>query len=278
MAASKEQAPRMALSPMENLGVGALGGALEVSIQMPILTFKFCVQEGRALPTSAAGWYRGVGVQAGTVAPITAIQMMVNGFLGKVALRGDVRELTDQEKIVTAFGAGAISALVYSPVDLVTIQQQKLAKNPLATLKHLVNNHGVSSLLRGFSACAVRESIYTAGYLGLAPVATSALCEKVAFFQDKPFAAGFTGACFAGTLAALLTHPADTAKTCVQSDMMGTQWASARAVVPKLIAEGGIGSLYKGGLARTVRLCGAFFICMTLREYAIDVKTEQAKR
>jgi hypothetical protein len=72
------QQPRVPLSPLENLAVGALGGALETCLQMPIITYKFCVQEGRALPRNASGWYRGVFVQASTVAPITAIQFMVN--------------------------------------------------------------------------------------------------------------------------------------------------------------------------------------------------------
>ena len=115
---------RAQLSPVENVAVGAFGGALETCLQMPVLTFKFCTQEGRALPTSVAGWYRGVGVQAGTVAPITAIQMMVNGLFQGLALRGEKRALTDWEQIYTAAGAGATSALVYSPVDLTTISEE----------------------------------------------------------------------------------------------------------------------------------------------------------
>ena len=127
-------------------------------------------------------------------------------------------------------------------------------------------------------ACATREAIYTAGYLGLAPVVTRALSDEVEFFADRPFAAGLTGACFAGTLAALLTHPVDTAKTCVQADMRGATHRSAITTLPRLVREGGLRSLYKGGLARTARLCGAFFVCMTLREKAIDWKTEQEAR
>ena len=72
---------RVPLSPLENLSVGAFGGALETCLQMPILTYKFCVQEGRPLPTSFAGWYRGVFIQASTVAPITALQFMVSDKL-----------------------------------------------------------------------------------------------------------------------------------------------------------------------------------------------------
>ena len=105
--------------------------------------YKFVKQEGRPLPTTAKGWYRGVFVQSSTVAPITAIQMMVNGILGKSneVLRGEKRELTDLETIGTACGAGIVSALVYSPVDLTTIQQQKLNMNPIDTIKHIARTH-----------------------------------------------------------------------------------------------------------------------------------------
>lgn len=54
--------------------------------------------------------------------------------------------------------AGGISSLLYSPVDLVVIQQQKLGLNsPMATIQSITSNHGVAGLMRGFSACVVRE-------------------------------------------------------------------------------------------------------------------------
>lgn len=266
---------RVSLSPLENLAVGAAGGCLETSLQMPLLTYKFCVQESRALPNTLAGWFRGVGVQAGTVAPITAIQMLVNGFIGDMVLRGENRELFPLEKIGVAATAGAISAIVYNPVDLTTIQQQKLVMRPVATVQHLVRTYGVKCLFRGFSSMAARESIYTAGYLGCSQVFTQQIKKSIPFFHEKPFAASLLGACTAGTLAALLTHPIDTAKTCVQSDMLGTKFCTARKTIPRLVSEGGIQALYKGGLARTARLCGAFFIVMSLQEFALSVKQKQ---
>jgi hypothetical protein len=276
-ASPKAAAVRAQLSPFENVAVGAVGGALETCLQMPVLTFKFCTQEGRPVPTSLAGWYRGVGVQAGTVAPITAIQMMVNGLFQGLALRGEKRALTDWEQIYTAAGAGATSALVYSPVDLTTIQQQKLSLNPVSTLSHVVKHHGVQGVFRGFMSCASREAVYTAGYLGAAPV-ISAQLVKLDAFKDRQFAAGLCGACIAGTAAAMVTHPIDTAKTCMQSDMAGTTYSSARAALPKLYADGGVRAFYRGGAARTVRVCGAFFVCMTIRDYAVDYKTTREQQ
>ena len=66
--------------------------------------YKFVKQEGRPLPTTAKGWYRGVFVQSSTVAPITAIQMMVNGILGNIVLRGEKRELQGVELSVRIEG------------------------------------------------------------------------------------------------------------------------------------------------------------------------------
>ena len=294
---------RVPLSPMENLMVGAVGGALETSLQMPILTYKFCLQEGRALPTTLPGWYRGVAVQAGTVAPITAIQFCVNGLLQKMVRlvrpppppppptehtttattttttnNKDTRPLTDGEMMLTAAGAGALSALVYSPVDLLTIQQQKLEKNVLDTGRYIYQHYGVGNgLYRGLSACAIREAVYTAGYLGLAPVLSARLMmlQQFPYFTESPFLASVVGACLAGTTAAILTHPIDTAKTCVQSDMSANIWPTARITIPKLLAQGGIASLFKGMVPRTFRLCGAFFVCMSLQNLAIGYKSEK---
>ena len=204
--------PTTTLTPIENLSVGAVGGALETCLQMPILTYKFCVQEGRALPQSVGGWYRGVTVQAGTVAPITAIQFMANGIIQnaittfKTKSTGAVTSpsLSGGEQIFAAATAGAISAVVYSPVDLITIQQQKLQLNPINTLKHIYQNYGLThGLYRGFGMCVGREAIYTAGYLGLAPVITDQFVLPYLYpsssGQQPSLLASFTGACIAGT-------------------------------------------------------------------------------
>jgi solute carrier family 25 2-oxodicarboxylate transporter 21 len=150
---------------------------------------------------------------------------MVNGMLqrlvrivqpGTDAATSEIRRLSDGEMMVTAAGAGAISALVYSPVDLLTINQQKLEKNVLDTGRQLYSHYGLGGLYRGLAACAIREAMYTAGYLGLAPVLSAHLVQDPRL-SDTPFFASVMGACLAGSTAAVLTHPVDTAKTCVQS-------------------------------------------------------------
>lgn len=262
---------RIPLSPVENLVVGAAGGALETCLQMPLITYKLCLQEGRSLPTTIPPWYRGIAVQATTVAPITALQFMLNGLLQSLVRRGRQRKkLTDGEVVAAAAGAGAISAVIYAPVDLITIQQQKLQLNPIQTVRHVVKEFGFIGLFRGFASCAVREAVYTAGYLGLAPVFTARLTGDVDFFHDKPLVAGVTGSCLAGALAAIITHPVDTAKTKIQADLAGTQYPSAISALKQVWKQK---DMFRGALPRTVRICGASFVCMTLQDAATEHKT-----
>ena len=97
----------------------------------------------------------------------------------------------------------------------------------------------------------------------------------------------------------------------VKADLAGKTWPTARMALPKLYKEQGLGGLYKvrrccghlpqsdphfpiafiyviffivrfcnvfgyekGGIPRTIRMCGAFFIVSLLRERCTDYKTQ----
>ena len=264
---------RAQLSPAENLAVGAVGGTLETALQMPLITLKFATQEGRPLPARIPEWYRGVGIQAGTLAPITAFQVMVNGMLENI-ITGGKRNLTDLESVGCAMTAGGCSATLYGPVDLIMIQQQRRQLGIGDTVRAITSGFGVrNGIFRGFYSTVVRESIYTGGYLGLAPVFAKAIKANVDALKDNEFGAALAGSVVAGVISALLTHPADTAKTCMQADLECKTYPTARAAFMEHFQNRGITSLYKGGMWRTMRLCGAFFIVSTLREKFIQYKT-----
>jgi solute carrier family 25 (mitochondrial 2-oxodicarboxylate transporter), member 21 len=233
-----------------------------------------------SLPTPSsllAGWFRGVTAAAAPLGPITALQVAVNGAIER-AVTGCDRGPTDPERVGVAMAAGAASSVLYSPVDLVVIQQQKLGlDSPGATISAIVKEHGAAGMMRGFWSCVGREAIYTAGYLGLAPIAKDYLTSNVEYFKSNELAASIVGSSIGGTVAAVLTHPVDTSKTCAQSDIAGVKYPNARTALGMVYKEGGIKALYGGGLARTARLCGAFFIINNIREAAIDWKTARAE-
>lgn len=201
---------RPSLCSEENLAVGIVGGCTETLILMPVLTWKFCAQEGRPYP-QFPGMYRGVFVQASSVAPLTAMQMLTNGLLERL-LTGGLRQPSDAEVVGCALGAGAASAALYGPVDMTMIHQQKLGMSPLRTVAHLAREHGITSLWRGVLSTAGREAIYTAGYLALAPVFTARLMRQSGW-EDSYFASAVIGSMAAGVIANTASHPIDTVKT-----------------------------------------------------------------
>ena len=75
-----------------------------------------------------------------------------------------------------------------------------------------------------------------------------------------------------------MSQPVDTAKTCIQADIEGKNYRSTIQALPKLFSDQGLRGLYLGGLARTIRTCGAFFIVGTIREKVILRKTADAER
>lgn len=68
-------------NPIQNLFIGAVGGALDVCIQQPLVTVKNALQDKRPIPTSPRLFYRGTVINAGSIAPITALQFAINGIL-----------------------------------------------------------------------------------------------------------------------------------------------------------------------------------------------------
>ena len=262
---------RPSLSYNENLGVGIVGGCVETALLMPVLTWKFCLQEGRPYPPFPQ-MYRGVGVLASSVAPLTGMQMFFNGVFENMMTKG-ARNVTEGESIACALGAGAVSASMYGPVELIAIHQQKQGLSPMATVSHLAKTHGITSLWRGFVPTAWREAIYTAGYLGLAPVFTAKLMRQPGW-EESYFMSAVVGSCVAGVIANTASHPIDTAKTVVQADITGAQYRGMLQALPALYSSSGLLALYRGGLPRTIRTCGAFFVVSVIREKAIQRKAD----
>jgi len=90
------------------------------------------------------------------------------------------------------------------------------------TAREIFGRYGVSAVYKGFIPTAIRESLFTCGYLGLGPVLKEQLISAAPeTFKDKPMLAAALGSIFAGLLAASLTQPADTVKTRLQGDING---------------------------------------------------------
>ena len=87
---------------------------------------------------------------------------------------------------------------------------------PLETVTHLARTHGIATFWRGIASTAGREAVYTAGYLGLAPVFTEKLMQQKGW-EESFFLSAVIGSMAAGVIANLSSHPIDTVKTAVQA-------------------------------------------------------------
>ena len=234
---------------------------------MPLLTYKFSLQNKIKLPKNLLGWYRGTIVQSSNVAPITAFQMMSNTFLTNNLIKN--REIKYNEKIAIASFSGGLSSILYTPIDLITIQQQIQQKNTRRTVKNILRNHNFFTFFKGITPCIIRESIYTGGYLGIAPVISHSLQKN---FEIDKFNTNIISSILTGTCASLITHPFDTAKTVIQSNL--GQKKSLLPTIRYLINEYGLSYLYRGGIPRVLRTCGAFTICIYVEDLYINFKNK----
>merc|ERR1712130_916280 len=116
----------------------------------------------------------------------------------------------------------------------------------------------------------------TMGYLGIAPVIQDRMLASDGsygdYFRSNKIATSLISAIMGGSFAAVLTHPVDTAKTCVQSDLEGTKYKNAMSTAKYLYQTGGIPVLFKGVIPRTLRLCGACFVITNVRTQMMNFK------
>jgi hypothetical protein len=184
----------------------------QVLILQPFNYAKNMVQQKQPISMSPAVMYRGVGANAVNMGSCTMIQFAVGGKLKQLVLDGQTRNLTLAEEMSCGIGAGAVSALVGSPLELIMIQQQRKGGSTMATVKNI--GFDPTNIYRGLSGAMIRESLWTCGYLAIPPVVRRTLMENYPEQFPSNNTARVPAALLGGFFACYLTHPADTIKTC----------------------------------------------------------------
>jgi len=264
--------------------MGGVSGALTIVAGMPLLTLKFCKQSGRALPSGLLEYYRGATVQAVSSAPVAALQMCVNGMMARMITGSSPlsaklrREMTYMERMGAGLSAGIISAILYTPVDLITIQQQRLGMNLADTFFHVVHAHGPLGLLRGAMAMSIREGIFTMGLFGLTPLIGEALVKQFPRPPQLAVVCRVVASILAGVFAAVITHPVDTVKTVIQTDLAGVTYRNVWQAIAHVAKERGFLSLYHGIVPRTCLTILSFFITTLLKSHVERLKARLEDR
>lgn len=248
------------LDPITNTLIGAIAGVLEVTVNQPLIFFKNALQTKMAIPKNPLTWYRGYAVNAGSLAPITAIQVAASGLYYDLLFAPKVSPTTSSSAAVSAAAtaspslfanatsamlAGMTSGLVSGPAESVILQQQFTGANAVDTLKRMAAEAGARSVYRGTSYAMFRDGVFTAGFMALGPFLSRSFRPLFAAKSGKPaagadgpvtvsaageLAARLLGGSTAGVVAAVATHPADTIKTRYQSDFRATKYSSLAQV------------------------------------------------
>jgi len=243
------------LTGAENALLGTFAGGIEVLIDQPMLYWKNAVQQNLKFTLNPKIVYRGLGASVTNMGVLTGLQFISTGWIKSIITGGKEREMNVGEMVLSGFMGGALSGLACCPMELVMIQQQRWGGNIVGTPARIVANYGVTGLARGMVTSVGREAVFTAGMLGLAPSVQVAL-EKNGV---NPYAAGVSGAILSGLVAATISHPLDTVKTCMQGDIEQKTYTNFTRSLKTIYAERGISRMFSGWGWRCGRMICTFF-------------------
>ena len=224
------------------------------------------VQQQRPISMNPMVMYRGVAANALNMGSCTMIQFAVGGKLKNVITGGEAntRNLTLVEEMTAGIGAGTVSAIVGSPLELIMIQQQRKGGNAATRIQNILENP--TNIGRGFIGAAIREALWTCGYLSIPPVVRRSLMEQYPTTFDTNDKARIPAALLGGLFACYLTHPFDTIKTCMQGDIERQIYGNFIQTGSKIYGDSGFTGFYRGATFRYGRMVCAVFIMDLLKE------------
>lgn len=268
----KKSSPLAAL--FKNVVAGGLAAAVEVGVDHPLWTIKTRKQTGQSFTLNLKVLYKGIGPNAVSMMPITALQV------GLAALASGDKPSKTRRTVAGVLG-GVGAALVASPTEMVMTYQGASKTGFFASAKMLVERRGFAGLFAGLPLTMVRDGIFSAAFLAGAPIITewvkpyvpkdSDLLAKAGapsfisewlkryIAKDDDLLAQVGGGIGAGLVATVLTQTADAAKAVQQKAAQDRSMTMVEAV-KGLYAKRGFAGLFAGGLARGSRVVAAITI------------------
>lgn len=252
------------LTVNENLILGVLSGAGCKCINYPLMVWKNAVQQGRPLPLHPSLVYRGLPMAL--IQPMAAVQFFCTGFFQRF-LRDHAMSTQRTTMMGGAFLGGLVSGLPCCAFELTMIQQQRFGGTILGTLTRLRAESGSTVLLRGLSVTMGREGMFTLAMLGITPSIQHELMTMDAFPGPMDRTSALAIGSIAGSvLAATVTHPMDTIKTCLQADVKKETFTTVGGALRKLMADNGSSALFRGLPWRISLISTTFFLVNGIKE------------
>ena len=254
------------LTERENTILGSSAAFIIGVTLQPTVYSKNARQQGLPLTLDPRLLYRGIGPSLANEMGQLGLQCAATGALKKALPSTTVGEFS------AALGAGALVALFASPCELLMIQQQRQGTSMLETPLKILRTHGVGTLLgRGLGMCAARDAIYVGGMLGFTPICYDWLLKaqspssatddgRPAVSAGAEALASMGSSMIGGTICAVISHPFDVVKTCMQGDLERKTYAGSMQTALALVSEGGRASLMRGVFWRSVNIVASVYI------------------
>lgn len=193
------------------------------------------------------------------------MQFASMGFFAKYLKAGCDR---DQTQMGGAFLGGLVSGIPCSLWELTMIQQQRFGGSILGTPVRVMNTYGSSGLIRGMTMTMGRECLFTLAMLGVTPAIQRSLTEGSSKMETNTALA--VGALIGSFVAATVSHPMDTIKTCMQGDLDQKKYTTVTKTGSKLVEEYGMAKgLFKGLSFRIVLIATTFFLVNKFKEQLV---------
>jgi len=249
------------LNQFANATVGMCASAIEVATLQPLNYFKNMIQQRLPIVYDARTMYRGVGANIINMGSCTMVQFSVGGAAKNAILGSETRPLKVYEEMGAGVFAGVMSAFLGSPLELIMIQQQVKGGSTAKTIGSIVKP---STVGRGFIGTAVREGLWTCGYLAIPPIIRRQLRESFPTTFDSDTKARIPASLLGGLFGCYMTHPFDTIKTCMQGDIENKKFKGLIQTARIIYGENGITGFYRGAMLRYARMVLAVGLLDTL--------------
>lgn len=263
--------PRTELTFWQSATVGALAGATEVSILGQPLSYAMNqVVQHRPVAHNPLAWYRGGLANVAGMAPITAIQQVVN-VKGQALVRNTQADpLTDRQRMAIAFVAGATSALAATPSESVPVYMQKPESRGISTMQAL-RDLKIKSW-RGLVPTAGRDGLFTVGYSALAPImqthARASLTNTS--LTAYPKTVDLSASIAAGIFIGITTQPLAVIKTKLQADPFAATYRTSLDAARAIYKADGVQGYFKGMVPRGARIMVAIPVLNAASEFYKD--------
>lgn len=243
---------------LESILTGGITGAIEVMVNHPLWSIKTQIQSGHPITLAPKVIYAGIIPNAASQIVNTAVIVGLNR-LNENYVFNQTTSSSLSQNVLSSFTAGAGSALISCPTEMVMTHQMKSGQSFFSSAKNLVNAHGGAVIYSGLMATILREGLFATFFLAVMPE----LKKQILPYCTNEHTASVVAGLITGIGATIASHGFDTIKT-IQQTGIGSKGFLQTAC--HLYASKGLPGFFQGSIPRGTRVVSAITLMGIVKE------------